>query len=225
MTPGNAVVWLVSLNLDENFRPDGWRERVHGLTKHEIPFMRDLALRSMPLPLDDASVALVTEAIDDDFAPVQGAACDLAGKAKLKAFGPALTEVLRTTTNEWVLRAAFDAAAKCGVENDRRLETCVLRMKPRTNDWNMMLLGLLISGAIDNNGYGARAIDDWTKILPELQTAWLEFIAANQQALRDGKRFKVAAPPLTPEMFPPDFQLHRDGQAPWPEKRDALGAS
>jgi hypothetical protein len=90
-------------------------------------------------------------------------------------------------------------------------------MKPRDNEWNMMLMGLLVKGAIKTNGYGSRAIGNWSPILPGLRKAWFDFIDEHRQELREGKRFEVGNPPLSPKMLPPKFQLHRDGQSPWPE--------
>src|SRR5262249_30210240 len=217
-TPGNAVVWLFALGTREDFRPDDWRQTARSLIQHEIPFIRDVALRNLPLPLDDVTVSMVAKAIQDEYVPVQTAACTLAGRSKLMAFGALLIDLLTTTENDWVMRAAFSAAAECGVENDRRLEICVRRMGSHTNAWNMLLLGLLIDGAIESHGYGAQDIKDWTEILPGIETAWFEFIDANRQKLREKRGFKVAAPPLTPKMFPPGFQLHRAGQPSWPEK-------
>ncbi len=204
--------------MNENFRPEGWQDTVRGLLKHEIPFIRAVAVQNLPLPLDDATVALIAEAIKDDLEPVQGAACDLAYKAKLSAFGPPLVNLLERTENDWLLRAPFRSAAECSIENDRRLEICVRRMGHGSNDRNMVLLGLLIDGVIQHQGgYGSNSIDDWTKILPGIQNAWHGFIDANREAIRNGQQFKIAEPPVTREMFPPGFQFHRKGQPDWPE--------
>ncbi len=217
-TPGQAAAFLIGLGLKGDFRPEGWRDRAVGLINHRIPFLRDLALRNMPLPLDDAAIAVVARAIKDEFEPVQGAACDLAVKAKSPAFGPPAMDVLKATYNHWVLRATFQAAGECGIGNDRRLEVCVGRMRPLTNDMNMLLLSLLIDGSIKHQGgYGSQSIDDWTSILPGIQKAWVDFIVANRQALREGKRFRIAQPPVTVEMFPPGFSFHRVGEPDWPQ--------
>jgi hypothetical protein len=216
-TPGEAAAFLVGLGVKGDFRPEGWHDRAVGLIGHPIPFLRELALRNVPLPLDDAAVAAVARAIKDKYAPVQGAACDLAAKAKARAFGPPAMDVLKVTFNDWVLRAAFQATGECGVENDRRLEVCVGRMNPLTNDLNMLMLSLLIDGAIvHEGGYGSQGIEDWTSILPGIQKAWLDCIASNRQALREGKRFPIAQPPVTAEMFPPGFRFHRAGKPDWP---------
>ena len=216
-TPGQAVAFLIGLRLQNDFRPEGWRELATGLIDHKIPFLRYVALQTMPLPLDDAAIAAVARAIKDEFAPVQGAACDLAEKAKSPVFGQPLLDVLKTTDNHWVLRSDFLAAAECGIDNDLRLEVCVGRMGRHTNDMNMLLLSLLIDGSIEHEGgRGSQSIKDWTSILPGIQKAWMDFIAANRQALRAGKRFRIAQPPVTAGMFPPGFYFHRAGKSAWP---------
>jgi hypothetical protein len=217
-TPGQAAVWLMALGSDENFRPDGWRETLRGLARHDIPCIRDAALKQLPLPLAEADIELVAMAIDDKFEPVQGAACELAGKVKSEKFRGPLTKALEATDNEWVMRNAFSAAAECGVENDWRLEICVRRMRPRDNDWNMLMLQLLKDGAIESHGHSARAIENWSSILPGLRKSWLDFIEAHRQLLRKGTRFPASDPPLSPAMFPPGYRIHRNGQPPWPEE-------
>ena len=106
-SPGSAVAWLLGLGLNERFRPDGWPETLRGLMRHEIPFVREVALLNRPLPLDDATVATLAEMIKDEFAPVQGAACNLAAKVKSKSLNTPLVEVLETTKNDWVLCPPF----------------------------------------------------------------------------------------------------------------------
>ncbi len=216
-TPGQAVAFLIGLRLQGDFRPKGWRKRATGLIDHKIPFLRSVALQNMPLPLDDSAIAAVARAVKDRFAPVQGAACDLAAKAKSPAFRPPLLDVLQTTDNHWVLRSAFTAAAQCGTDNDIRLEVCVGRMGRYTHGMNMLLLSLLIDGSIEHEGgSGWQEIKDWTSILPGIQKAWMGFIAANRQALRTGKRFRIAQLPVKAGMFPPGFHFSRAGKSAWP---------
>lgn len=215
-TPGNSVVWLLALGTNKEFRPEGWRETIRGLVQHEIPFIRDLALRNMPLPLDSETISVVEDAILDGFTPVQAAACDLAGKSNRKEFGPNLITILRLSENDWLIRAAFRSAHECGVPNDKRLEICLQRMGRFTNDRNMVILGLLIDGSIDSNGHGAQEIKDWKPFLPGIQTAWLNFIEAHRQELQEGTRYRPGSESLSPDMFPPQFQLHINGQPGWP---------
>jgi hypothetical protein len=214
-TSGQAMAFLTGLGLNQSFRPVGWRESVRALLQRDIPVLRALSLQNIPLPLDDAAIPLVARAIKDNSEAVQGAACDLAFKAKLKAFGDPLIDVLKMTENDWLLRGAFRAATECGVDNDRRLEICVGRLRPNTNDRNMVLLSLLADGSIEHHSSGANGIDDWAKILPDIQNAWLKFIASNRQALREGKRLGFSEPSLDPLMFPPGYTLSEAGRH-WP---------
>ena len=84
----------------------------------------------------------------------------------------------------------------------------------------------MIDHAIENSGYSYRSksLDDWSDSLDDMQSAWREFIEDHRQALREGKRIKLARPPLRGEisMFPPAFQVHSGvrGEPPWPDLRD-----
>jgi hypothetical protein len=217
-TPGETAAFLVGLKSNENFRPAGWQAAAEASLEHEIPFLRALALESLPLPLSDAAASTVANLLKDAFPPVQGAACKLAEKSKLPRFQRPLMDLLRLTSNEWLLRAAFRAATSCGADMDTPLEILVARLERHTNDRNMVVLGLLIDGALDRpKSYGAQDHADWGGFLAPMQKAWRELIDANRQALRDGRRFPVGQPPLKREMFPPQFQFHPPGQPPWPD--------
>jgi hypothetical protein len=81
----------------------------------------------------------------------------------------------------------------------------------------MQMLEFLVDGSIvHRGGYGSQRVDDWTSILPGIQKAWLDFIAANRKILREGRRFPIAEPPIVREMFPPGYTFHREGKPGWP---------
>jgi len=218
-TPGQAVAWLLALGMNENFRPAGWQATARRLVKHEIPFIRDVAIQNLPLPLDVATIPVVANAIGDKFDPVQGAACTLAGKAKLKEFGSPLSRVLERSNNDWVMRAAFGAATDCDLNNDERMEICIHRMRTNNDDWNMLMLTMVIDASIENHhGSGWERIDNWPRILQGIQAAWLKFIDVHRRELRSGKRFQVAAPPLSKELFPPGFRMGEGADELWTAK-------
>ena len=218
-TPGEAVAFLAALaDPNAGFRPPGWQGVATGLLKHDIPFIRALALECMPLPLSDAAADAVAACIRDKFEPVRRAACDLAGKSKLERFRAPLTEVLQSAKNEWIVRGSFSAAAACGADMDRLLEICVGRLERYSNARNMVLVGLMIDGAIQHEGgYGAQSHDDWQPFLGDVQKAWGDFLQANRDALRAGRKFLIGQPPITREMFPPKFAFSRAGLPPWPD--------
>ena len=166
-----------------------------------------MALRNHPDSVEGATAATIAKAMSSDSDAVQGAACELAKRAKLNTFAQPLIEVLKTADNDWVMRAAFHAASECGVENDRRLELCLDRMHSQNNDWNMLMLSLLLDGSLETNGTGYKAIENWGKILPGLQNAWRKFIAENRTELRAGKLRHSDASSLSEKMFPPDYTV------------------
>ncbi|MDZ4820200.1 MAG: M56 family metallopeptidase [Planctomycetota bacterium] len=217
-TPGGAVIWLLKLGSDEKFRPAGWRETARGLIEHEIPYIRELALLNQPLPLDDATTAAVIRAIRSDYPPVQGAACDLAAKAKLKEFGPAVLQVVGSTKNQWVLDAAFRAADACGVEKDRPLEILARRLTTNEKDWNTLILRQLVDGSIKSNGGYTPDVQNWGAIVGGIRTAWLKFISANREDLRAGRLVEIDSPALSLKMFPDGYELHQNGKPSWPVK-------
>ena len=226
-SPGQAVVFLAGLKWTKVFRPTGWQQTAATLLKHDIPFLRALTLQSIPVVLDDTTVELVAACIKDEYAPVQGCACDLiADRSRLSRFRQPLMDVLRVTPNEWVLRSAFRAAAKCGADMDQMLEILIDRLERRNNNRNLVLLELMVDGAIKHEGRsGAQSHEDWQGFLSNMQQAWRKFIVTNRQALREGKRLPLGDQTITPEMFPPGFHLYLKGQ-PWPsEPKQSLGKS
>jgi hypothetical protein len=201
-TPGNAIVWLKALGSDKTFRPAGWSETARNLIKHEIPFIREVAIRNLPQSLDEPTAAAIAVALHDKFIPVQSAACELAWRAKLKVCAAPLIEVLKTTDNMWVMNSAIYAAVDCGVPNDQVLEICVSRLDPENVDWNHHLFLDFVRLAIKNHSGSSGSEDAWRGRTREIQAAWLEMIKAHRQELRDRKLFKPDDPALPKAMFP-----------------------
>lgn len=48
-----------------------------------------------------------------------------------------------------------------------------------------------------------------------MKTRWTRFISDNPEKLRQGHRFKLGDPEITPDLFPKGFQFYADGK-PWP---------
>ena len=215
-TPGRAVAFLVGLDKNPKSRPKGWEKIAASLLKHELPFLRSRALQRMSVPLDDEAATSVGDLIESKYAAVQSPACILAGKSKLARFQQPLMDVLRTTTNDWVLRDAFPAAAACGVKKDRILETLLDRLERHSNDRNMVMLSLMIDGSIRYvGGSGGQSHSNWQPFLGSLQAAWRKFIETNRATLQKGELVELDDPTVTPDLLPPGYYLHVRGR-PWP---------
>ena len=150
----------------------------------------------MPLPLSDAAAELVAARLQDGYLPVQGSACDLANRSKSARFRQPLIDVLRTTSNHWVLRSAFQAAAACGADMDRLLELLVGRLERHSNDRQHGF-----AQPDDRRGDRSGAVrpephDDWQSFLGDMQRAWRGVHRGQPAGVARGKRFKPGQPPL-----------------------------
>jgi hypothetical protein len=222
-TPGESLAFLGGLKVDPKFRPKGWQISLHLLLKDKSPFIRAIAAKSIPLPMTDSTADIVVKLFNDPSIYVQAAACKSAEKSAMSRFGSPLCELMKTANNGLVESFAKDAALKCGVQRDRVLELLVERLGARAFDQRESAFLSLIYLTVKNDfGYEWRNIsirnkdEYWNKI----QKSWKIFIAENRQALREGRQFPAADPPMVKEMFPTGFQFHRKGITDWPDSKE-----
>lgn len=209
-TPGRAIVWLVALRIDDNFRPQGWQEKARDLLEHEIPFIRYWALTYQPFPLDERAIKLVAKVIEGDNALLQHAACNLARQAKLKEFGPPLMDLLKKSENRSLMSEAFSAARQCGASKDRCLEIAVRRLGTDDNTWfgwNHSIFNLLIKETLGDVQCTFERTNEAPDYGPPLQTSWLEFIDLHREQLRAGKTIHPSDSSVTPDLLPAGFTL------------------
>ena len=211
-TPGRVVLYMLALGKHENFRPANWQDNTLALLKHPIPFVRAVVLENLPAMLSSAQLDTIATLIEDDYVPVQAAACNLAAKIKSEQFHECLLAVLQETKNTWLLRAAHDAATACGVTRDRLLEICVERLA--NDDLATTLFDLMITIVEREGGYGYSNVD-WS-MANDLKSKWKLLIEKNRDRIRKGPLFKIAEPPLTSDLFPPGFSFCRKDNEPWP---------
>lgn len=212
-TPGQAVLFMLALSERENFRPSNWEITAAELLKHPIPYVREIAVKNLPIPLHMSLHEPVLALIKDDYSPVQVQACNLAAKNKSERFRTPLLDILEEIEDRWVLCAAYNAAFECGVNRDYLLEICVERLAD--NDLAITLFDLIIKVVEHEGGYGYSQVD-WSKV-SELKNRWKLLIEDNRDRIRAGQLFKIAEPPLTPDLFPRGFRFHRKNKTSWPE--------
>jgi len=224
-TPGEAVAFLAGLRTNKDFRPHEWQAALELLLKHDIPFIRAIAVESTPLPMADSTAEIIATRIQDESEYVQGVACIAAKNSKSARFREPLLDALKTTSNDWILRGSNDAALACGVARDRLLEILVDCLGRGQTDYRYVALGLMNDIAVKHEGgcgWDTNDLHKWGDFWSDMQKTWRKFIENNRQALRDGKKFKIGEPPLSREMFPPKFQFSRKGQPSWPDWTDAM---
>jgi len=195
-----------------DIRPQGWQTMAQELLAYPIPFVRATALKKLPLPLDPAFVPAVKWLMTDQSDRVAGAACELASECKEPELGEPALAMLRGTTNEWLVRAAVNAARASRVTRDRWMECCIARLD-EPGMTAIMYEQLL--GVISNHGRSQSG-----EITPEsaakLKVRWQAFVEANRTALRGDTHFAPGEPPVTVDLLAPGTTLMRDDGTDWP---------
>jgi len=214
-TAAERLFVLCAVKKDPDIRPPGWQAMARELLTHPIPFVRATALKLLPLPLDPAFVPAVKRLMTDSSDRVAGAACELASNCSEPEFSePALT-VLRQTKNEWLVRAAVNAARASGVTRDRWMEICIARLDE--SDISAIMYEQLL-GVISDHG---RSQDG--AITPasaaKLKASWQAFVEANRAALRGDTQFAPGEPPVTADLLDHGTTLRREDGTDWPERR------
>jgi hypothetical protein len=68
---------------------------------------------------------------------------------------------------------------------------------------------LLLTILEDNQARSQDQLDP--DVQAAMKTRWTRFINANRDKLRQGHRFKLGAPEITPDLFPKGFQFYFNG--------------
>lgn len=211
-TPGEAVIFLNALGTRESFRPPEWEKTVAGLLRHEIPYVRETALNSLPVPLPPAVRKGMPALLLDADVDVQIAACHLAGKSKLPELKEPALKVLATAREDWLVRAVENALWELGARFES-IEVLVGRLDDR--EMTVRCLSRLADWVIADHSTGSTPSDkmfdaDQAKVI---KARWQRFLQEHGKALRAGNRFPLGDPALTPDLFP-HFEFHARQSVP-----------
>src|SRR5262249_46251094 len=152
-TPGELILFTTAVRAREKYRPAGWEKVFVKALRHELPYVREVALESLPLPPPKAARALLPRLLGDSNIDVQIAACKVAEKLKAREFTPAVLAALRAAKEQWHLYAANNAAHALGTERER-VRIFVSRLDDETvAAW---CRGHLVSSVLSGtSGYGS----------------------------------------------------------------------
>jgi hypothetical protein len=197
---GERILFAQAIKQRKSFRPDGWIAAYAALLEDPWPFVRQVALTCLPDAPDAKLRAPLPKLLLDPDVDVQIAACHVAAKVKTPELRKPLLEVVRTAREDWLLRAAHDAASAAAVP---RLD--ILRA---------------IVDRLDEDGMAQRCLQHLTALVkntsgrsgPPILTpaeatackaAWLEFVRGREQELARGQTYAAddASVPLA-ELFP-----------------------
>jgi hypothetical protein len=212
-TPGRAVLFMLALGDNNDFRPANWQEKASDLLKHPIPFVRAITLQNLPKEFPSDKFDIVSNLIEDKYVYVQYSACQFAEKTLSPRFQASLLKELKITADEWLLSEAFNTALSCGVNRDKVMEVCVERLD--NSDLSQKILNLLNEIVDRKGGYGYSQVD-WSNV-NQIKAEWRKFIENNRDRICSGPKFKVAEPPLTKALYPRGFSFYPTNEPAWPQ--------
>lgn len=204
-TTGERLLFAQALAIRPQFRPAGWETVLTTMLKHELAYVRELALDALPVPPPREAKPVALKAPGDKDRDVRLAALRLARRWQAPEFRAPVLGLLRGTKDEELFRVAADAVNMQDIRWDA-MQILVARLDDEgwTTPCLVRLYELLVEGS---SGYGCNSVK--AEVGRECQRVWKDFLAQHGAALRDGKRFKlndpaVPLPALFPEFdFPP----------------------
>jgi len=211
-TPGQAVVFLVALRLRKDFRPQGWEATYARLLQHEIPYVQEIALESVPEPPPKALVELLRTRLAHPDLDVRIAACRAAGESKSPELRAPVLKLVASAEDHWLLNAATNAAHQLGA----RVETLgILASRLDSTEIGWECFYTLMSWVIVSHDSGGKSVLD-AETARRLKARWTKFLQDHREALKAGRRFKPGDPELTPDLMPPEYKIHLKNGKDWP---------
>jgi hypothetical protein len=200
-TPGEALVFASLVGAGEKSRPAGWETRYAGLLCHETPYVREIALENLPVPVPKALEKLLPPLLTDPDVDVQIAACHLAKKTKLPSLKGPVLKALASAKEEWQFRAVTSAAW----EYDAKWETIqILVSRLDEAEMTAQCLDSLRYWAFEDLPIHsiptAKHLD--AAAGKTCKARWTKFLDEHGEELKKGKRFKFGDPAFTPDLFP-----------------------
>jgi len=179
-------------------RPLEWLHWMEVFGDNCVYPVREAAVRSIPQPVLAECYAFIKARLADKDLGVCRAACELAGMSGNHDFRKPLLEIIATENHEWLLREASNAVVALGGGYD-----LFTTWADRLGDEHLYDLALdALQAVLEGLPGGCSGRTDLTR--PErleLRRVWHEFLVAHADDLRQGKKFKVDDPAITPALF------------------------
>ncbi|MBA2542870.1 MAG: hypothetical protein H0V17_24705, partial [Deltaproteobacteria bacterium] len=207
-TLGELVVWLVAL--DGGARPGGWEVELGKLLKHDVSYLRELALTHAPNALPASLHPAVVANLGHTDVDVQVAAALLAANAKLVQLAPSVVNAMRRATG---LRLSIisQAAYHLGARVDR-IDMLIVRLADKAvfdHALSELCSVLAYDGRSMTNGKPTDA--ERAAVIPH----WKKLAVTHRADIESGT--KIALTAATPSLLPPQWKLGRPGGGgEWP---------
>lgn len=220
---GEAVLFLRAIGLRTDFRPDGWENMYAKLLQYDIPYVRQLALENLPVPLTASQLEIVRTLLADADINVRIAACDVAKRAKAGELAEPILKILSSLDRNaiepgslefWLINAADNAAYALGARLAR------LQIWASHLDEEGMARAAIeqLAGIVNKEGitsYGARDNID-IETARALKVKWTKFLQEHGKDIQAGRVFKIGEPELPADLFQNVFSFSRKDKPAWP---------
>lgn len=218
-SPGQMALYMSTISHNAKYRPANWQSQYERFMHSDIPYLRELALTSMPAPVPARFEKSIAELLNDKDIDVQIAACNLARKMKNASFALPLKQALGKARESFLINASSNALFVI----DRTAALQVLASRLGEPKMNFELLSTLLSATIEYQTSGSRSSntaqfayaseeDEGARIKP----LWQKFLADNHDFFAKRGRLKIGDPRLKPDLLPRNFCIGDATHQEWP---------
>lgn len=218
-TPGEMALYMTAIAKIAKYRPKNWPDNYQKFLQHKIPYLRELALSSLPQPVPLSLDPLITKSLNDPDPAVQLAACGVALKLKRAEYKSALQTCLTRSREFLVINSAYNALY--AIDPVVAMEVTAARLGE--NGMTMELLMPLLQSSVKHNSSGTRssesAISGFVSDSDEgkrIKPLWLKFIADNKEFFRKGGIMSIGDPRLIPSLIPRNYSISDKNHKEWP---------
>ena len=207
---------MIALRDNADFRPEGWIQTCDRLLQSDIPYIQENTLKALPAPMPwllEKHLAPILQSGDVD-ASIE--ACRIIERDKLADLKEPVLAVLRTATEDWLFRAASNAALAIDVKYER-IQILVSRLDEP--DMMFKCLDGLKTLFANTGGGGSNSNIDIPATARRIKPKWQTFIKKHKAYLESGETFELPHPKVTADMFPKEYYMRLSDGTAWP-KRD-----
>lgn len=212
-SPGESILFLISLRENETFRPKGWIETCDRLLQSNIPYIQENTLMALPTPMPRVLHKHLKPIMESGDIDASIEACRIVGRDKLTHLQEPVLEILRTANEDWLFRAASNAAFALDAKYER-----IQILISRLDEPNMLFQCLdNLKTIFDNTGGGgADSNIDLVAAAKKTKPKWEAFVKKHEEYLKAGKTFTLPHPEVTPDMFPRGYYMSLRNGKSWP---------
>ena len=194
LSPGELVLFLARHGASEKPLSSQEEALFVAALKNPLPYVRMKALDQLPKEIPLSLVGGITHCLTDSNVGVQNYAFQVAQRMQEPKHLAIALEVLKTATDEWLLRAASDSAQKYGGRYDCAVIWASRLTIPKDqNDYlPHEIFRQLFWIVVGHNTGGNLKVPRDVETARALSVCWLDFLKANQRSIADGQLFKLS---------------------------------